>query len=57
MFIFYTLLGGVVICCLFMSVLYDNPTLIIASGISLVLTFLGAFANFYGDDNDGGNAA
>lgn len=55
MFIFYTLLGGLVICGLFMAVVQDNAALILFSGIALVLTFLGAFANFYGD-NDGGNA-
>jgi hypothetical protein len=57
MFMLYTLAGGGAIFALFLSVLYDNPVLIIASGAALVLTFLGAFANFYNDDNDGGNAA
>lgn len=58
MFLFYTLFGGVTIFCLFLSVLYDSAPLIVLSGVVLILTFLGAFANFYDDgDNDGGTAA
>lgn len=58
MFMLYTLAGGSAIFALFLSVLYDNPVLIIASGLVLVLTFLGAFANFTdGNDDDDGSAA